>query len=72
MKRLREPGGCPWDREQTPASLRPHILEEANRKFSRRFRYVEEQVRKEGGDWQKFTLEALDKFWKQAKFKESQ
>ena len=27
--RLRAPGGCPWDREQTHASLRPHLLEEA-------------------------------------------
>jgi MazG family protein len=29
MARLRAPGGCPWDREQTPASLRPYLLEEA-------------------------------------------
>jgi MazG family protein len=29
MARLRAPGGCPWDREQTPASLRPYVLEEA-------------------------------------------
>jgi tetrapyrrole methylase family protein / MazG family protein len=28
MARLRAPGGCPWDREQTFASLRPYILEE--------------------------------------------
>ncbi|MBI2982914.1 MAG: MazG family protein [Chloroflexi bacterium] len=27
--RLRAPGGCPWDREQTHASLRPFLLEEA-------------------------------------------
>jgi tetrapyrrole methylase family protein/MazG family protein len=26
--RLRGPGGCPWDREQTPASLRDDLLEE--------------------------------------------
>jgi tetrapyrrole methylase family protein/MazG family protein len=26
---LRAPNGCPWDREQTHASLRPHLLEEA-------------------------------------------
>ncbi len=26
---LRAPDGCPWDREQTHASLRPHLLEEA-------------------------------------------
>jgi nucleoside triphosphate diphosphatase len=29
MARLRAPGGCPWDREQTPESLRPYLLEEA-------------------------------------------
>lgn len=25
---LRAPGGCPWDREQTHASLKPHLIEE--------------------------------------------
>jgi MazG family protein len=29
MKRLREPGGCPWDREQTRNSLKPFLIEEA-------------------------------------------
>lgn len=29
MARLRAPGGCPWDRAQTPSSLRPFLLEEA-------------------------------------------
>lgn len=30
MRRLRDPeGGCPWDREQTPATLVRHTLEEA-------------------------------------------
>ncbi len=28
VQTLRDPGGCPWDREQTHASLRPHLLEE--------------------------------------------
>ena len=28
MRRLRAPDGCPWDREQTLASLRPFVLEE--------------------------------------------
>ena len=28
MTRLREAGGCPWDREQTRASLRPYLVEE--------------------------------------------
>lgn len=29
IKRLRAPGGCPWDREQTPATLRETLVEEA-------------------------------------------
>lgn len=29
MDRLREPGGCPWDREQTYATLRRFLLEES-------------------------------------------
>lgn len=29
VARLRAPGGCPWDREQTHHSLRPELLEEA-------------------------------------------
>ncbi len=29
IARLRAPGGCPWDREQTHATLRTHLLEEA-------------------------------------------
>jgi MazG family protein len=28
MARLRAPAGCPWDREQTPATLKPQLLEE--------------------------------------------
>ena len=28
MHTLRGPDGCPWDREQTLASLRPFVLEE--------------------------------------------
>jgi MazG family protein len=28
MSRLRGPGGCPWDREQTLQTLRPYVLEE--------------------------------------------
>lgn len=28
MARLRAPGGCAWDREQTPQTLRPYLLEE--------------------------------------------
>lgn len=29
MDRLRDPGGCPWDREQTLNTLAPYLLEEA-------------------------------------------
>ena len=28
VERLRAPGGCPWDREQTHHTLRPYLLEE--------------------------------------------
>jgi MazG family protein len=28
VQRLRSPDGCPWDREQTHESLKPHVIEE--------------------------------------------
>jgi MazG family protein len=30
MDRLRDPGGCPWDRKQTLSTLAPYLLEEAH------------------------------------------
>jgi MazG family protein len=33
MDRLREPGGCPWDREQNYATLAPFLLEESYETF---------------------------------------
>lgn len=33
MARLRAPGGCPWDREQTYATLAPYLLEETYETF---------------------------------------
>lgn len=30
MRRLRGPGGCPWDREQTLESLKPYLIEECH------------------------------------------
>ena len=30
MNRLRDPEGCPWDREQTLSTLAPYLLEEAH------------------------------------------
>jgi len=29
IKTLRAPGGCPWDRKQTPDTIKKHLLEEA-------------------------------------------
>ena len=29
VARLRAPGGCPWDREQTHVSILPQLIEEA-------------------------------------------
>ncbi|MBM4398519.1 MAG: MazG family protein, partial [Deltaproteobacteria bacterium] len=29
MRRLRAPDGCPWDRAQTPATLKTYLVEEA-------------------------------------------
>lgn len=29
MAKLRSPSGCPWDKKQTPESLKPYIIEEA-------------------------------------------
>lgn len=50
MARLREPGGCPWDREQTPSSLKPYILEEA----------YEVIGAVEKGDWEELCAELGD------------
>src|SRR6266699_4483162 len=33
MQKLRSPNGCPWDREQTYATLAPMLLEEAYEAF---------------------------------------
>ncbi|GAA1882265.1 MazG nucleotide pyrophosphohydrolase domain-containing protein [Lapillicoccus jejuensis] len=30
MDRLRSPGGCPWDAQQTPSTLVPYLVEEAH------------------------------------------
>ena len=49
-ERLRAPGGCPWDREQTHASLRPHLLEEAYEALEALDRGDLETLRDELGD----------------------
>ncbi len=50
VRRLREPGGCPWDRAQTPATLRPYVLEEAYELCEAVDRGGPDEVRKELGD----------------------
>lgn len=47
-------------------------LRRTNRKFERRFSYIETQVNNQGGDWQRFSLEQLDGYWNQAKKMESE
>ncbi|EGO64565.1 nucleoside triphosphate pyrophosphohydrolase [Acetonema longum] len=46
-------------------------LTAANNKFLRRFRYIEQQLQKEGVDWKDSTLEKLDQLWNDAKLKET-
>ncbi|MEG1337442.1 MazG nucleotide pyrophosphohydrolase domain-containing protein, partial [Cetobacterium sp.] len=41
IKQLRSPEGCPWDREQTLETLKPHLLEET---------YEVLEAMNEGGD----------------------
>ncbi|KGR87935.1 nucleoside triphosphate pyrophosphohydrolase [Lysinibacillus odysseyi] len=42
----------------------------ANEKFARRFRYIENEVKKNGKEFTSFTLEELDAFWNEAKRQE--
>jgi MazG family protein len=50
IARLRAPGGCPWDREQTHASLRGGLLEEAYEVVSAIDAADDENLREELGD----------------------
>jgi MazG family protein len=49
-ERLRASDGCPWDREQTHASLRPHLLEEAYEALAALDSGDPERLRDELGD----------------------
>jgi tetrapyrrole methylase family protein/MazG family protein/ATP diphosphatase len=51
MKRLRGPGGCPWDREQTIQSLRGFVLEETYEVLDAIDRDDHEALRGEIGDF---------------------
>jgi len=48
--RLRGEGGCPWDRAQTPASMRPYVIEEAYEVVDAIDRGDDAELRKELGD----------------------
>ncbi|MGQ9692507.1 MAG: MazG family protein [Thermaceae bacterium] len=50
MRRLRAPDGCPWDRVQTHASLRPYLLEEAYEAVEAIGRGDPEEMAEELGD----------------------
>jgi tetrapyrrole methylase family protein/MazG family protein len=50
MARLRGPGGCPWDHEQSHQSLRPYILEEAYETLEAIDSGSPDQLRQELGD----------------------
>ena len=56
MRALRGPGGCPWDREQTHASLRPFVLEETYEVLEAIDSGSAAQLREELGD---FLFEAV-------------
>jgi MazG family protein len=51
MRALRAPGGCPWDREQTLASLRPFVLEETYEVLEAIERGDADNLREELGDY---------------------
>ncbi|MDP3849979.1 MAG: nucleoside triphosphate pyrophosphohydrolase [Luteolibacter sp.] len=50
MHRLRTPGGCPWDAEQTHASLVPNLIEEAYETVDTIQRGDHEHLKEELGD----------------------
>jgi len=50
MHRLRAPGGCPWDAEQTHASLVPNLIEEAFETVDTIHRGDHEHLKEELGD----------------------
>ena len=50
MVRLRGEGGCPWDREQTHASLKPYLVEEVYEVLEALDRADDAELRRELGD----------------------
>jgi len=50
MERLRSPDGCPWDRKQTPRSLKPFLIEECFEVVDALEEGSPDKVREELGD----------------------
>jgi MazG family protein len=50
IKRLRGPGGCPWDAKQTPETLKTYMLEEAYELVEALDSRQEDKIREELGD----------------------
>ncbi len=50
MKKLRAPGGCPWDREQTHESIKKHLVEEAYELVEAIDQKEEKKIADESGD----------------------
>ena len=50
VARLRAPGGCPWDREQTLASIKPYTLEETHEVLEAIDSGVDADIAEELGD----------------------
>ncbi|MBN2799172.1 MAG: nucleoside triphosphate pyrophosphohydrolase [Deltaproteobacteria bacterium] len=50
VRRLRAEDGCPWDRAQTPSTMRPYLLEEAYEVLGAIDRGDRDELRRELGD----------------------
>lgn len=50
VETLRSPGGCPWDREQTPRTIAPYLVEEAHEVVEAVERGDDAELREELGD----------------------
>jgi tetrapyrrole methylase family protein / MazG family protein len=50
VARLREPGGCPWDRKQTAGSFKSYVIEEAHELLEAIDAGEPEHIREELGD----------------------
>jgi MazG family protein len=50
VRRLRAPGGCPWDAQQTPETLKTYLLEEAYELIEALDRGDPQMIREELGD----------------------